>query len=157
MNSLNTSHIAVAYPSEDNELLHPITLHFISNEPGKYLTMPEGSSDRMLNQEYFSSHVDSVNINHNDLFYSDNYFFKAIFSSPTFEDKIKVISDLIVPENHKETVGYMLNRFAKTVTEVTDSNKQDLISLYIKFYAVFEGRELTYSEVFSLVGEKFNV
>lgn len=152
-----TPHIILSDHISELEVLHPITLHFIKNEPSKFLTLPYGESNELSKQEYFTNESGPVNNNYNTIFNSADYFMKANFNATTFDEKIKVIDDRLTLENHKETIGFMISRLISSVQLITESEMEKIVTLYIKFYSTYNNEILTYSEVFDLVKKKYHL
>ena len=143
--------------TNDKFILHPITLKIIKNEPDKHLVLPYGDSNVLNDQKNFINKIDNVIIekNYEKIFFSDDYFFKAIFNVNTFEEKINIIDLLINKNNHVNTIEYILECFKNTVDKISDNKLQLLINLYIKIYSFYHNKQLTYQESYELIKQEY--
>jgi hypothetical protein len=136
-----------------SKIIHPITLTFIDDESNnKHLIMPKGLTNNIEDQKFFSKHDTSIdNADYKSLFFSDDYFFTAIFNANAFSDKVKLMHDIIKSNYSKQTTGYMLTRMIKTIKHANDKNIEDLIKIYIEYYKKYDNKTMSYSELYDEV------
>lgn len=141
----------LADKNDEKTIIHPITLVSINNDSNKYLTLPTNKSNKLSEQNYFTSREGELNTNYESLFYSDEYFFIAIFNANTFDEKIEVVNNILKSDYNKNTVGLVLSRLIKAVNEVNDKKMQDLISIYSKYYKKYDNKDIQYSELYDKI------
>jgi len=92
-------------------IIHPITNTIIKNVTNKHLVMPSGPSNRLVDQKMLSNNGEDItNMDAKALFFSDEYFFTAIFNANSFDEKIVLMKNIILANYDKQTVGYLLQR-----------------------------------------------
>lgn len=143
--------VTLSDKSDHRRIIHPITLVSIENDNSKFLTLPSGSTNKLSDQNYFSRHDNGVVTDYNAVFFSDEYFFTAVFNANTFDEKIETVSNIIKANYSKHTVGLILQRLIKVVTNVNDKKMQDLIKLYSEYYKKYEEKDITYSELYEKI------
>lgn len=143
--------ITLSDKSNNKKLIHPITLISINNDKNKFLTLPSGPTNKLSDQNYFSRHNNGVVSDYNNVFFSDEYFFTAVFNANTFDDKIKIVSDIIKANYSKHTVGMILQRLINVVKNINDKKMQDLIKLYSDYYKKYEEKDISYSELYEKI------
>ena len=127
-------------------IIHPITLHGVTNIKGKYISMPIGKSRITNEQNFFDDKDNNISEKHEQLFLSDSYFFKAIFGAETIDDIVTSIKSMS-ESNDIETMGYILKRFITSVIEANDQQIYDISEIYIKYYSDVENKIYTPNEM----------
>lgn len=140
--------------SNTNSLIHPITKTFLNDEKDKYLSMPHGPTNNIESQKMFSKTNNNISENANELFFSDSYFFTAIFNANTFDEKILTINNILDSGHNVQTVGFILGKFINTLDNTNDKNIEELIKMYDKYYKKYENVTLSYSELYDLIKNK---
>lgn len=141
----------LADKNDESTIIHPITLVPINNDSNKYLTLPISKSNKLSEQNYFTRHEGELNTDYDSIFYSDEYFFIAMFNANTFDEKIEVVNNIMKSNYNKNTVGLILSRLLKAVDNVTDKKMQDLISVYSKYYKKYDNKDIQYSELYDKI------
>ena len=134
-----------------NSLIHPITKTFLNDEKEKYMSMPHGPTNNIESQKMFSKINNNIAENANELFFSDSYFFTALFNANTFEEKISTVNNILDSGHNIQTVGFILGKLLETLDNTNDKNIEELIKIYDKYYKKYKGKTLTYSELYTLI------
>jgi hypothetical protein len=147
----------IADKSKDNLIIHPITLHNINNEQNKYLTMPVGKTNIISEQSFFTDIQQPINTNHEELFFSHEYYFKIVFNADDFDSCLASIYNIMDSDCDPETASFLISRFLKMFTTLNDKKLHDMIELNIKYYSRFENKNYNYSEMSELIKNKFSI
>ncbi len=143
--------IILAEKSDDKKILHPIILKIVNNDSNKYLSMPTGPTNEIDKQKIFSKTHDEIRTDYEKIFFSNDYFFTAIFNCNTFEEKIQLLNEILNSDYSKQTVGLILERMIQTITSTNDKKIDDLVKIYKKYYKKFDNQDISYGELYDKV------
>lgn len=143
--------IVIADKSKEYNIFHPILLLDLKNQPSKKLTLPQGSDDQIANQIFFTDEDIEPNLEHDKIFYSDEYFFIALFNTTTFDDHIDAIINLINQNSHSNTIAYLIKRFVQIQFPQKDINIEKYIELYRTYDKKYKNEEKTYAFYYDVV------
>ena len=143
--------IVISEKTNDKNIFHPVLLVDLRNQPNKKLTLPQGTDDYISEQIFFTDEDIEQNLDHEGIFYSHDYFFKAIFTTVTFEDHITSILNLMDQDSHFNTIAYLIERFEQTKFNHKDINIDKLIQLYSSYDKKYKNEEKTYAFYYDVV------
>lgn len=143
--------ITLADRTNDEKIIHPISLTVVNNDSTKFLSLPSGPTNKISDQTYFSKSNHGINTDYNSIFYSHDYFFIAVFNAHTFDEKIEVIRNMMKANSNKNTVALILERLNKVITNINDKKMQELVSLYSEYYKKYEDTLIPYSELYDKI------
>jgi len=139
-------------------IIHPITLHIVMNKSNKFLSMPSGTSELLSKQNYFTNNADNLEIstNHNEIFLSSEYYFKAIFNVASFEDRLTLMNEIIDSNRENiDTIRYIFSRFTQTFKTLCRKQLYDIINIEIKFQKQLYDKNISFSEMNKIVRKKY--
>lgn len=143
-------------PNNDvkNLQIHPITKTYIVNDKNKFMALPHGPTNKIEDQKLLSKTDNNITDNAQSLFFSDSYFFTAIFNANTFDEKITLVNNIIDSEHNIQTVSFIMVKLITTIDDVSDKKIEELIKVYDKYYKVYENKTLSYGELYDLIKDK---
>lgn len=143
--------IVIADKTDAYNIFHPILLLDLKNQPNKKLTLPQGSSDQISEQIFFTEDDIEPNLDHNAIYYSNEFFFKAIFTTVTFDDHIDSILNLMDQNRNSNTIAYLISRFEKIKFPHKEINIEKIIQLYSSYDKKYKNEEKTYAFYYDVV------
>jgi len=147
---MNISNIILSEKQSDDNIFHPILLNFVTNDKQKHLTMPFGNTNKLSDQKYFINKTSKsiFPTNNNEIFFSNEYFFKAMFNASTFDEKIALLSDMLNSDHNEQTIGLILGKVLLTFDDINDQKINSLVEIYSKYYKKYKNIDMEYSELF---------
>jgi hypothetical protein len=116
--------------------------------------MPSGKTNVISEQDFFTSVEEHIHTDHKQMFFSDEYFFKATFNAENFDSAIAAMNAIMDSDCNSETAAYLLGRFANIYNELNDRKLQDFVNIHIKYYSKFENKDYGYAEMNEIIKHK---
>lgn len=148
--------IILSEKTNDEVVFHPVMLKIVKNDKSKNLTVPHGKTNNLSDQSYFTKKNHTLNTDSNNVFFSHDYFFLSCFNASTFEEKMKLLKEILEQNYQSETIGYILKKMMNTFIDLSDKQINELVELYSIYDKKYQNKNSDYSELFKQIESKIN-